>query len=76
MPGEQTTRAEPGANPVDRDLKRDPFPVGNTEKDRRKWVSGGEPMTGAQAPYLKTLSDGSSCQWCADFLAAAPAHLN
>jgi hypothetical protein len=29
----------------------------NTEKDPNEWVTGAEPMTGAQASYLKTLSD-------------------
>jgi hypothetical protein len=29
----------------------------NTEKDPTEWVTGDEPMTGAQASYLKTLSD-------------------
>ncbi len=29
----------------------------NTEKDPKEWVTGDEPMTGAQASYLKTLSD-------------------
>ena len=29
----------------------------NTEKDPDDWVSGDEPMTGAQASYLKTLSE-------------------
>ena len=29
----------------------------NTEKDPAEWVTGDEPMTGAQASYLKTLSD-------------------
>ncbi len=28
----------------------------NTEKDPDEWVTGDEPMTGAQASYLKTLS--------------------
>src|SRR4051812_34147640 len=28
----------------------------NTEKDPAAWVTGDEPMTGAQASYLKTLS--------------------
>ena len=32
-------------------------PVGNTGKDPEDWVSGDEPMTGAQASYLKTLSE-------------------
>ena len=29
----------------------------NTEKDPAEWVTGDEQMTGAQASYLKTLSD-------------------
>ncbi len=29
----------------------------NVEKDPSEWVTGEEPMTGAQASYLKTLSD-------------------
>ena len=29
----------------------------NTLKDPDDWVTGGEPMTGAQASYLKTLSE-------------------
>ena len=29
----------------------------NTEKDPEDWVTGDEPMTGAQASYLKTLSE-------------------
>ena len=29
----------------------------NTEKDPAEWMTGDEPMTGAQASYLKTLSD-------------------
>lgn len=41
----------------EQDPKRDPAPPGNTEKDPDDWVSGGEPMTGAQASYLKTLSE-------------------
>jgi hypothetical protein len=32
-------------------------PVDNTEKDPEDWVTGDEPMTGAQASYLKTLSE-------------------
>jgi hypothetical protein len=31
--------------------------AGNTEKDPDDWVSGEEPMTGAQASYLKTLCE-------------------
>ena len=32
-------------------------PVGNAQKDPDDWVSGDEPMTGAQASYLKTLCE-------------------
>ena len=35
--------------------KQDPNPPSNTAKDPDDWVSGDEPMTGAQASYLKTL---------------------
>ena len=37
--------------------KLDPHPGSNTEKDPDDWVTGEEPMTGAQASYLKTLSE-------------------
>lgn len=37
--------------------KLDPHPPSNTVKDPDDWVSGDEPMTGAQASYLKTLSE-------------------
>ena len=32
-------------------------PQGNAVKDPADWVTGGEQMTGAQASYLKTLSE-------------------
>jgi hypothetical protein len=41
----------------DHNPKRDPEPRSNTEKDPADWVTGGEPMTGAQASYMKTLSE-------------------
>ena len=31
--------------------------VSNTEKDPDDWTTGDEPMTGAQASYLKTLCE-------------------
>ncbi|MBJ6124760.1 DUF3072 domain-containing protein [Microvirga splendida] len=37
--------------------KTDPDPSDNQIKDPDEWVSGDEPMTGAQASYLKTLSE-------------------
>jgi hypothetical protein len=36
-----------------------PVPASNTEKDSDDWVSGDEPMTGAQASYLKTKAEAS-----------------
>jgi hypothetical protein len=35
----------------------DPHPGSNTEKPPEEWVSGDEPMTGAQASYLTTLCE-------------------
>jgi hypothetical protein len=32
-------------------------PFSNAEKDPEDWTTGDEPMTGAQASYLKTLSE-------------------
>lgn len=32
-------------------------PESNAEKDPSDWVTGDEPMTGAQASYLKTLCE-------------------
>ena len=37
--------------------KAHPDPNSNTEKPVEDWVTGDEPMTGAQASYLKTLSE-------------------
>jgi Protein of unknown function (DUF3072) len=37
--------------------KTDPDPSSNTEKDPDDWVTGDEPMTGAQKSYLKTLTE-------------------
>ncbi len=37
--------------------KLDEHPPSNAEKDPDDWVTGHEPMTGAQASYLKTLSE-------------------
>ena len=37
--------------------KRRAEPPSNMVKDPADWVSGEEPMTGAQASYLKTLSE-------------------
>jgi hypothetical protein len=37
--------------------KVNPDPNDNQVKDPEDWVTGHEPMTGAQASYLKTLSE-------------------
>lgn len=37
--------------------KTDPEPGSNTIKDPEDWTTGDEKMTGAQASYLKTLSE-------------------
>ncbi|VXC60720.1 DUF3072 domain-containing protein [Sphingomonas sp. AX6] len=39
--------------------KLDAHPASNAEKDPKDWVSGDEPMTGAQASYLTTLAEES-----------------
>jgi hypothetical protein len=39
------------------DPKSDPDPHSNTQKDPDDWTTGDEPMTGAQASYLKTLCE-------------------
>ncbi len=39
--------------------KIDPALSSNTEKEPDDWVSGDDPMTGAQASYLTTLSEES-----------------
>uniref|UniRef100_UPI0035CB6E9B DUF3072 domain-containing protein n=1 Tax=uncultured Sphingomonas sp. TaxID=158754 RepID=UPI0035CB6E9B len=49
--------------------KLDEHPDSNTEKDPDQWVSGGDPMTGAQASYLTTLSEEAH-------VAAPPADLS
>jgi len=54
-----TDAPKPGtsAEAVDVNPKTAPDPASNAEKDPADWVSGDEPMTGAQASYLKTLSE-------------------
>ncbi len=42
---------------TDHNPKTDPAPNSNTVKDPHDWTTGEEPMTGAQASYLKTLSE-------------------
>ncbi|SFV16304.1 Protein of unknown function [Methylobacterium sp. 174MFSha1.1] len=37
--------------------KQDPKDTSNRIKDPKDWTTGSEPMTGAQASYLKTLAE-------------------
>ena len=50
-----TSRAKDAA--VTDNPKLDPTPPTNTQKEPDQWVSGDDPMTGAQASYLKTLCE-------------------
>jgi DUF3072 family protein len=52
MARRQPSVSEEPANP-----KLDPNPQANMEKEPDEWVSGDDPMTGAQASYLKTLCE-------------------
>ena len=38
-------------------VKQQSTPPSNTAKDPADWVTGDEPMTGAQASYLRTLAE-------------------
>ena len=38
-------------------------PTSNAEKDPDDWTTGDEPMTGAQASYLKTLSEEAHAEF-------------
>ncbi|AWN34884.1 DUF3072 domain-containing protein [Methylobacterium radiodurans] len=49
--------AKKAADTHDANPKTDPKDVSNQIKDPDQWTTGGEPMTGAQASYLKTLSE-------------------
>lgn len=53
--------------------KIDPEPNTNTVKDPDDWVSGDEPMTGAQGSYLKTLTEEAGEDFPGDQLSKAEA---
>ena len=42
---------------ADDNVKQNPPENSNAEKDPDTWVTGDEPMTGAQKSYLQTLSE-------------------
>jgi hypothetical protein len=52
MATKQTQQDHHADNP-----KTDPEPGSNTVKDPADWTTGDEKMTGAQASYLKTLTE-------------------
>ena len=52
--------------------KLDQHPGSNTEKDPDDWVSGDDPMTGAQASYLTTLCEEAKVELPGD--SARPKH--
>jgi Protein of unknown function (DUF3072) len=45
-------------------------PSGNAVKDPDRWVTGDEPMTGAQASYLETLSEEAGEEFDGDLTKA------
>ena len=45
-------------------------PIGNAVKDPDDWITGEEQMTGAQASYLKTLSEEAGEEFTADLTKA------
>lgn len=53
------TRPARGAHPDPQEVENPKLgpPADNQEKDPEDWVTGHEPMTGAQASYLKTLAE-------------------
>ncbi|GLK75172.1 hypothetical protein GCM10008171_04260 [Methylopila jiangsuensis] len=65
----------PQAHEIEANPKTAPDPASNAEKDPSDWVSGDEPMTGAQASYLKTLSEEAGTEAYRSDLTKAEASL-
>lgn len=53
----------------------DPAEYSNTSKDPKDWVTGDEPMTGAQASYLKTLCEEAHVEFDHTLTKAAASEL-
>ncbi|HEX2525302.1 MAG TPA: DUF3072 domain-containing protein [Geminicoccus sp.] len=53
--------------------KLDPDPGSNTQKDPDNWVSGDDPMTGAQKSYLTTLCEEAGVEPPSDDMSKADA---
>lgn len=58
---------------TDKNPKLDPDPGSNTQKPAEEWVSGDEPMTGAQASYLTTLCEEAKVETPRGYLTKAEA---
>jgi DUF3072 family protein len=58
-------------NPSNPKKTRPNEPKGNLEKDPDDWVTGDEPMTAAQASYLKTLCEQTGEAFTAKLTKAA-----
>jgi hypothetical protein len=50
--------------------------TGNTQKYPDEWVSGDDPMTGAQASYLKTLCEQRAPPRCSTTVSPKLRHQN
>ena len=50
--------------------------TGNTQKNPDEWVSGDDPMTGAQASYLKTLCEQAGPPRCSTTVSPKLRHQN
>ncbi|MFB0487645.1 hypothetical protein ABIE45_000231 [Methylobacterium sp. OAE515] len=55
--GKSASKSDQKAAAASDNPKTDPKDSSNQIKDPDQWTTGGEPMTGAQASYLKTLSE-------------------
>jgi hypothetical protein len=53
----------------------DPAEYSNTSKDPADWVTGDEPMTGAQASYLRTLCEETGTEFDPSLTKAAASEL-
>jgi Protein of unknown function (DUF3072) len=53
----------------------DPAEYSNTSKDPADWVTGDEPMTGAQASYLQTLCEEMGVEFDPSLTKAAASEL-
>ncbi len=64
MTNQTAKNNRPATNDVaEHNPKTDPAPNSNTVKDPHNWTTGDEPITGAQASYLKTLSEQTGTEF-------------